>query len=552
MAPAPGSAQVMTARFLTEPLRRRLVLCFLAGTPIGFGIASILVRQSYNWDLLNYHFYNPFAWLHGRHAIDIDAPVVPGAYFNPLLHLPLYLAINTLPPRLTGFMVGAVQGLNALLVFAIARLTLPPMPSELRDIAAIALGLFGAFAAGNLGELGTMFGDNVLSVAVLAGLLVLLTGAPVLAAASLFQAISIAIAAGVLVGLAAGLKPTMWIYGVGLGCAALTAPAPPARRLAVAAAVSLGLALGVAISGGFWMATLWQRYGNPLFPFFNHVFASPWGHANSHFNLHYQPKSLIDAVALPFRYPTNAKLVGEIRFVDLRVPLLYALGWVTGAAMLWRLARGSLGTTARPDHGRSAMVLAWLAGAYVPWVAMFAIYRYLIGLELLAPLGLVLLLDRLGLSGRRLAWTACGLFVVVLVTLRFTGWGHVPWSAHHFGVEPPALTAPSRTIVLLPATEPTAFVVPFFPREVRFVRVSRWDLDSPQPPNGMERLARDTVARHDGIFHALFRMSERAIAVKALQQRGLRLESDRCERLVVRAEMHRSDGLLFCPVERLP
>jgi len=534
----------------TQARRRAAIACFAAGTPLGFGVLSILVRQDYNWDLLNYHYYNPFAWLHGRYGVDLDAAMSPGGHLNPLLHLPLYLAIDALPPRLTGFLIGAAQGLNAILLFAIARLALPAMPAARRDLAAMALGLLGTLAAGNLGEIGTMFGDNVLSLPALAGLLVLLAQVGRLAHGSWRSSVAIAAGAGALLGLAAGLKPTTWIHAVGMGLACLALPAPPRRRIGVAAAMSAGVFVGCAITGGFWMATLWQRYGNPIFPFFNDWFGSPWAAADPHLSLRYLPRTWLDVATLAFRYPLDAKLVGEIRFVELRIPLLYALGWATLLAAAWRAARGSLAGMARADSGRSAMLLAWLAGSYVAWASMFAIYRYLIGLEMLAPLGLVLLLDRLGLGGRRLAGVAAALFLGVLATMRFGGWGHVPWSAHHFDVEPPALADPSRTIVVLPGIEPTAFVVPFFPPEMRFIRISRWILESPAPPTGLERLAYDAVAQHRGPIFALFRASEREVAAKALGLRGLRLAPDGCRRLVVRAEMHRPDGLAFCTVER--
>ena len=539
----------MESRILRRP---GLSVAWLAiCVPLGFGLLSLLVRQDYNWDLLNYHYYNPYAWLHGRRGVDIDAAMMPGGHLNPLLHLPLYLAIGVLPPRLIGFLIGAAQGTNAILLFAIARSVLPPMPPERRDLAAMVLGLLGTLAAGNLGEIGTMFGDNLLSLPVLAALLMLVAHAEPLAQATGPGALAVAAGSGVLLGLAAGLKPTMWVYGVGLGLACMTLPASPGRRVAVSCTMSLGAMAGCAVTGGFWMVELWQRYANPIFPFFNDWFRSPWAAADPHLSPRYLPKSWTEAATLAFRYPADSRLVGEIRFVELRVPLLYALGLLASAATAWRVATGRLAGMARHDAGRSAMVLAWLAGSYLAWASMFAIYRYLIALEMLAPLGAILLLDRLGFAGRWLVGAATALMIGTLAFMRVGGWGHVPWSSHHFSVEPPELTDAAHTVVVLPGVEPVAFVAPFFPPEVRFIRISRWDLDSPAAPTGMERMAYEAVTGHSGPSFALFRASERAVAAKALGRLGLALATDGCRPLVVRAEQHKPDGLVFCGIERI-
>ncbi len=513
-----------------------LTLALYIGAPLGYGILSVLIRQDHNWDLLNYHHYNPWAWLNNRRGHDIDAAILPGGYFNPLLHLPLYLAHRVFPPQLVGFLIGAIQGLNAVLVYWIARAALPGDASPKRTVLALGVGLFGTIAAGNLGQIGASFGDNILSLFILGGLAILATraGDPKPADTAI---------AGLLLGLAAGLKPTMGLYAPGLGLACLALAGPIRARIALGAILAAGAILGWAITGGFWAYDLWRTFGNPLFPFFNDVFKSPWAAIDPHKNLVYLPKTWIDALTLPWRYPFNARLVGETRFTDLRIPTLYSLAWIAIAAALWN--RGLPGLT---RGGK--VVLVMMAGSFAGWLWMFAIYRYLITVELLAPLGVVLLLC---LLVRRLPLLLGGggvLLLLILLTLRVGSWGHVPWNAERFGVVPPTLAEPGRAMVLLPGTEPTSFVIPDFPKEVRFVRVSRWILTSTDPPTGLEKLAYDTVARHDGPFFAIFRQSERSIADQALALRNLAIPTPTCPDLTIKAEAHKRDKLVFCPVER--
>jgi len=523
---------------ITDKRARALTVALYIGAPLGYGILSLLIRQDHNWDLLNYHHYNPWAWLHGRRGHDIDAAVLPGGYFNPLLHLPLYLAHQAFPPRLVGFLIGAVQGLNAILLYWIARAALPGDATPLRTVLALGVALFGTIAAGNLGQIGASFGDNILSLFILGALAILATRAATPRPGD-------ALIAGLLLGLAAGLKPTMGLYAPGLGLACLALAAPIQRRIVLGAILAIGALLGWAITGGFWAIDLWQSFGNPLFPFFNDVFKSPWAAIDPHKNLVYLPKTWVDALTLPWRYPLNPRLVGEIRFTDLRIPILYSLAWIAFAAALWHRSLPGLTRGGK-------VVLTMLAGSFAGWLWMFAIYRYLITVELLAPLGAVLLLCLLLRRLPGLLMVGAGLLLLILLTLRVGSWGHVPWQPDRFGVVAPPITDPANTMVLLPGTEPTAFVIPYFPKEVRFVRVSRWILDSPDKPTGLEQLAYATVATHRGPFFAIFRQSERAIAEGALALRGLSIAAPTCPDLTIKAEAHKRDKLVFCPVERKP
>ena len=47
-----------------------LLACCLA--PLCFGaFAAFVLQQDANWDLRNYHWYNPYAFLNGRWDVDI-------------------------------------------------------------------------------------------------------------------------------------------------------------------------------------------------------------------------------------------------------------------------------------------------------------------------------------------------------------------------------------------------------------------------------------------------------------------------------------------------
>src|SRR4051812_35601818 len=64
--------------------------------PLLFGFLSLALGQDDNWDLRNYHWYNPYALLNGRLQIDM-APAQWQSYFNPLIDVPYYLLTTRFP-----------------------------------------------------------------------------------------------------------------------------------------------------------------------------------------------------------------------------------------------------------------------------------------------------------------------------------------------------------------------------------------------------------------------------------------------------------------------
>src|SRR5438552_13011452 len=82
-------------------------------------ISAFLLRQDANWDLRNYHFYNAWAYLHGRLGWDL-APAQLQTFLNPLLDLPFYwMVVADWPPRLIAFAMALPAGIGA---FFLARI----------------------------------------------------------------------------------------------------------------------------------------------------------------------------------------------------------------------------------------------------------------------------------------------------------------------------------------------------------------------------------------------------------------------------------------------
>ena len=196
-----------------------LLVCVLAGCAL-----ALSLRQDANWDLQNYHFYDPWAWLTGR-IFDRDlAAAQLQTFHNPLADVPFYLlAANGVDPRLVTLWLALPMGIAAWLSCRIAwrllaDLTLPQRAGA--TIAALAIGFGGAMG---IAQAGTTTGEWLVTALIMAALLLALQryhardGTPAARALLL---------AGAIAGIASGLKLTAATYALGLFVAFCTEREP--------------------------------------------------------------------------------------------------------------------------------------------------------------------------------------------------------------------------------------------------------------------------------------------------------------------------------------
>ena len=535
---------------------RAALAVFLAATPLGFGLAVLALGMDANWDLRNYHYYNAYAWLAGREGYDLLVAQAP-SFFSPYLDVPFYLATEVWPARLVGFILGTVQGLNVLPLYGIAYATLEAGEMRRRRLLAAALALLGMVGVGTLSELGTTFYDTVVSLGPLTGLWLILRRHADLLDAPWRAVWRTLLLAGLVSGIAVGLKQTMVTLPLGLCLALLLVPAGWQRRLELALLYGIGVTLGVALAAGPWMLHLWQLYGNPFFPFYNQIFRSPWALPKDYREFFYIPGSLWTRVFFPFAYLRTPHLTAEVDFRDLRILACFALVPLAAlvAGVRWcrqRLARGegaqvpSARSQARGGW-ESRYLLSAFAIGYVAWVAAFCIYRYLLAYEMLAPLVITLAIGRLPLAARSRALLTAAVLVLVVATMKPTDWIRVPWSEQWVSAVPPKLADPDHSIVLITGHEPLSYLIPFFPPAVRFLRIHSGFTGPYEPEvrfNGkMERI----VARHRGPLFVLYNPNEAAFAAKHLAAYGLAIAKNDCQLVTSNIGYL---PYLFCGLER--
>lgn len=490
-------------------------------TTLSGAVAALALGQPWSPDLDTYHFYNGFALLAGRLDQDI-APAGPASYFNPLLDVFHYLGVRYVHPAAFTAFLGAVQGLNIVLVWAIARRVLGIGPWWISALAA----LMAACGQNAVALLGDMFGDNTVSIPALAGLLAVLMGG---------HRPRWLLVAGALGGGAAGVKLTMAGPHLALGAVACWI-AWNQRRPWLLVAFAFGSLVGWSLTHGWWSIQLWQRFGNPLFPFFNNIFHSPFLPSGFLHDVRWTPDGLLAWA----RGPIDAAVgrhehLQELPFRDARLlaGVLGALVW-----LIFRLRTGAGRPTGTPA---GLLILYWTVG-YAAWATVWGYYRYATVLELLAP---VVALSALQTAWpRRLGLTASLLAVSLLLTTDVNVWARStkppPFGFRPFWYRarlPPEATEPHQ-LILLPEWK-TSYAAAFFPEDAAFISLAYEDMWGP----AMEKAIADRIAHHQGPIRVLKPPSadhERVLDAYGLEPAGS------CEL----ARFGRGRRLLLCPVAR--
>lgn len=455
---------------------------------------AIFAGKDVNWDLLNYHYYLPYEWLHGR--LDQDYFAASGqSYLNPAGYLLFYgLVASGWHAVLATIVLASVHGLSLSLLFAIAWRIFAHRPFPQRVSLALLAAALGAATAIFWALVGSSFLEPLLAVPMLAGLLLLLTERP---AGAMLRALG----AGLLFGAAAALKYYNAIFAV--AALPLVLLLPRARwpeRVRAGLAYALGGAVALAVLAGPWMALMWRKFGNPVFPLLNGWFRAPEAPAVNMFAGRFALHGLADALAFPFRLiAPDRMLYAEITAPDMRFAAL-----VLCALALPLLAlRGTRAGEARALRRLDLQLLGFFGVALVLWLATSVNARYGLPVLLLAGLCLARLVERL------LPFAAARVALGVLIVVQVVACAMVSaprwfiadrWSASWlpFSVAEPLRREPA--LYLTVETLPMAAVAPFVHAGSAFVNV-RGQYSIPPGTPALDAL----LSRHAGHVRVLGR-----------------------------------------------
>jgi len=542
------------------------------------GVSVFVLGQDANWDLQNYHFYNGWAFAHGRLGWDL-APAQLQSFHNPLLELPFYWMVEAdWPPRLISFAMGLPAGVGAFFLGKTLHVFFADLPLGERWFYATIAFVVGVTGAASVSQLGSTVNEWPGAALTVIALWLVVSRM----AAGTLRWPSLA-AAGLLCGVASGLKLTAGTSAVGL-CAALLLQRP-IFWLGFRRALAFGVAVlaGVAVAAGPWMWTLYAHFANPLFPYLNDLFRSPWWDPTP-LHVRYGPHTVLGWLTFPLPlFGYSSSYVTELRFRDWRLPLLYVFAIV--ALVAWSIRRitrrDEIAAVPGPRPVWRLLAVFWCT-SFALWAAIHSIYRYVLPLELLSGALLAGLLRTFVPTGpipgitlavaaqatlrypewwRRefsrhhfeakilppgwLPTTTLLVAALAVFTVRYPDWWHIDSGKRYFMVDVPPV-AP-HAVVLLTSPAPMAYVLPFFPQDGRFLGAMN-NLNDPRRSNLLERTLAKIVREHDGPLYSL--AFPAGAGAEVLTAHGLRIGEPRRDCALVRTNMSTSP-LELCRLRRV-
>lgn len=469
-----------------------------------------------NWDLLNYHYYLPYALLGSRLGQDFFAASAQ-SYLNPAGYLPFYLMVaHGWHSVVVSIVLAAAHSLSIGLLYLIARRLFAHLPpGEQAEFSLLATAL-GAATGVYWMTLGGSFLDPLLVPPMLAGLLLLLrekqgAGRP-------------AALAGVLFGIAAALKYSNAVY--------VLAALPLAIAVRGGVAYLVGAAAALVVLAGPWLLLMLHEFGNPVFPLFNGWFRSP--HALE-FNMISERFALRDPLAL-LAFPFQMAALGPHIYAENFAPDLRFAALVLALPGVAVLAARRSARAAAALSGPGWRVLAFFGAALALWLASSANARY--GLIVLLLAGVCLALFVRLLLPARAARVALALLLVVQVGIGIVAspprWFiAAEWSGRWLPYEVPERAAREPALYLTVEILPMAVVAPFLHPASSFVNAR----GQHSLPTDSPRL-RELLERHRGHVRSLGRFLELAdgrpaeAQVRAYDARllrfGLRVDTADC------------------------
>ena len=323
------------------------------------GCLSIFLGIDRSDDVRNYHIYNPYALLNNRISIDF-MPASKESYFNPLLDVPYYLATKYLNdyPNLVTFLAGFSYALFLFMIYKITKFILKKYNSNLFTFISVVLAA-GVYSV--ISNTGALNHDVFIFDLVLIVLYLLLNNWEKYCPKLIFLG-------GFISGITLGLKYSsiMFIFSLVITSMIFYKQFKhPAKTLVF---YIFGGFVGFMLVNGWWLYKLWTTFGNPMFPYFNWLFNSPYVMQDNIFSGSFQrhvPNEYYKVLLYPFFFK-----------FDYRLQVIEVLG-LLNLILFPFVDRKEFQQKFKIDIRLVDFLLFFCCLSFIIWVHTFGVPRYL-------------------------------------------------------------------------------------------------------------------------------------------------------------------------------
>ena len=158
---------------------------------------------------------------------------------------------------------------------------------------------------------------------------------------------------------------------------------------------------------------------------------------------------------------------------------------------------------------------------------IFAIYRYILSLEMIAPIVIALAVGILPLPRRTRLVALGGILFFALLVTRTEPLERAPLGDPYIEAYLPPIPDPSHTMVVMTGDAPLGFIAPSLPPEVPVLRIDGWMM---QPEDGsfLTREMKRRVAAHKGPIFLIAEAGDMGRASAAVLDYGLAIDWPKC------------------------
>jgi hypothetical protein len=277
--------------------------------------------------------------------------------------------------------------------------------------------------------------------------------------------------AGLLIGFVSGLKFTNMIYAVAMFLS--TAVIFTLIRLRYKDILLLLLVFTIATTLSFLVTywpvgwILWVNFKNPIFPYYNGIFKSPYFAPYSFHDTRWFPEHFFGYLLMPFKFcaPSVFKTsplhsIGmELNFTTYLFAIIFVLLPFYVAKQIKTISRKKC------DDYKGIFVVLFFVFSFVVWEIMFSYYRYIAVLEVISPLIIMIMLSSFFdnfIKGRMIPVVLSFFVFALSATSVSPNWGREPFTDSYFGINKKTFINYKKSLIIVGHT-PIGFVLPYFP-----------------------------------------------------------------------------------------